>query len=134
MLTPTDTPQPYTDYYGEILHEVDLKPTLLWENANPNSNFATQTVTDIKDMSRYKYIIFAYKWMDIGIGIKYDKFNFAVNGYVDLFFMGGTETVCRNFQFKSSTSGVFGDSYHNGSKDSTGTYIIPIAIYGTNIL
>lgn len=133
---------PYEEYNGAIVREKDIEPVLLWENPSPNNALASGGITT-GDMSKYKYIEIVYKY---SVSSGYSKCVFkAVYEASTTFFISsanaqqyGELIVSRGFTFTNSTT-LTADK---GTKISIGSSspaddnnkIVPIAIYGTNVL
>lgn len=110
----------------------ELNAVLLWENGNPNSNFATQTITNILDMSAYKYIVVEAKMSSsVTVGSILEKMPYVLNGTASVSRIDDN-FVGRVFKIVSATSMYFDDAYRSGTKDNS--LMIPYRIYGTNIL
>lgn len=136
MLNEGSTALPYQPYNGPIIHEKDITPVLLWENATPNVAFAAQTITTI-DMSKYKYIVFEYKDVSSTTYKKTKKIEYNIDNGNDFsigepLYTGAMTAYARKMKISSSTSIVFNDCYLGSSVDNA--FMIPIAIYGTNLL
>jgi len=142
MLNEGTHPYPYQEYKGAIVREKDIEPVLLWENSSPNSAMASGGITT-GDMSKYKYIEIVYKYSATSA---YSKCVFkAVYEASTTFFISsanaqqyGELIVSRGFTFTNSTT-LTADK---GTKISIGSSspaddnnkIVPVAIYGTNVL
>lgn len=131
--------QPYHEYCGEILHEMDLEPTLLWTNLNPNTSFRAQQI-DV-DMTNYKYIIVEYKRVSnstfqetaikkLGVAPYPGDPETPIGFCISEIGMDGT-IIYRPVCFTSLTKLYILDCKYNGNTDNAG--LIPIRIYGTNI-
>lgn len=133
MLNEGDHAYPYQAYNGAIVHEKDIAPVLLWENGNPTSALGSGNVTTLSN-SNYKYLIFAYK-IDYASSkaIQYIKVDNEL--YRDIFICAtnnSNSNYTRVATILSSTSVAFTGGFVDGASDDTA--IIPIAIYGTNVL
>jgi hypothetical protein len=78
MINEGTEPLPYQEWNGSIIHEKDIKPVLLWENASPNASLASQPISIssllnyIKIGQRFKI---GYKRSIVnGAGIQYQEF------------------------------------------------------------
>lgn len=138
MLNEGSQALPYQPYNGAIIHKVDIEPVLLWENANPNTSFAEATITTA-DMSKYKYIVIEYKaYYANNQSTKFLKsaikdFDNGRLSLTDVFESISEDlSSCRNMIINSTTSITIGDNYTNQNVDNT--RLIPVAIYGTNLL
>lgn len=133
MLVKGSTPATYQPYNGPIVHKADIEPVLLWENSSPDSSFAAQNIT-VQDMSAFKYIVIGYKINDGSANainyhkIKHDNSYFQICNAIS----GTNNFYSREFQFVNSTTIRIISGYYNGSVSDSS--IIPVEIYGTNIL
>lgn len=139
MLNEGSTALSYQAYNGEIVHQKDIDAVLLWKNANPNSSMGEITLTDLPDMSKFKYIIITYKYF-IGdtLALQYKKIKYGINK--NAFILGGNievEVASRKVYFASATSIIFYVSYQlansSSSASTSNNFIIPNEIYGANI-
>ena len=141
MLNEGNHAYPYQEYNGKILHQKDIEPTLLWQNGSPSSDFAEQTITTA-DMSKFKYIVVEYKYYYQNFGSQILKAKIEVNQNYQISCANVPyEFISRQFKISSNTSIIFSNVY---KMDSTGTWgnasttdqnlLVPVAIYGTNIL
>ena len=134
MLNEGSHPEPYQPFYGGLVREKDITPVLLWENGNIGS-FADEILT-LSNMASYKFIVVAYEYDDSNdYGIQYAKFKVQV-GKKYIISMNDCKTGkvnSREFTIDSNTQITFDYDYDEGQSSSTG-FIIPIAIYGTNLL
>lgn len=133
---------PYEAYNGEIVHKADIEPVLLWENSSPDSAMASGGITT-QDMSKYKYIEIVYKYSATSA---YSKCVFkTVYEASTTFFISsanaqqyGELIVSRGFTFTNSTTLTAdkGTKISIGSSSPTddNNKIVPLAIYGTNVL
>ena len=127
---------PYQPYNGDIVREKDINGTLLWENGNPTADFAEQTLRNLPDLSKYKYIVIKTRLGTSGTNnyvSKYELLDFsgedttltvatAINGTI----------YSRVFKLLSSTSLKFMDG--KAGSTTSNSVVIPVAIYGTNVL
>ena len=121
-----------------------LEPTLLWENPNPNINFNVANPISVSSMQPYKFIIIEYKsnaasiqtifvkLRIIGTGIQ-TNFVLGLNAYAN----GNCYVVSRPLNIPNYTNISFGRAYsmqigETGSENDSD--LIPVRIYGTNIL
>ena len=129
----------YLPYNGPILHQVNIEPVLLWENATPNVDFASGYITVSENPLNYKYIVVAFKTYKTNDEIKIQKFG-SIEGTTS--FNGTFYTsaklwnIARNITFSNSTTisldvGVYQEEGVTGSSNGVA---IPVAIYGTNLL
>lgn len=130
MLTESDHAYPYQAYNGAIVHEKDITPVLLWENGNPNSSLSSGTITTL-DMSKFKYIVFEYKVYKTFVGTQTIKVKYAIGDSGSMTYIASSY-IGRNIYIASSTTITFSSAYENGTANDD--FIIPIAIYGTNVL
>jgi hypothetical protein len=152
MLTKGTIPYPYQPYNGAIIHQKDLDEiteelqlTLLWENGSTSSEFSGGDITLSEAITNYKYIVIEYV-ENLYIGMKsniiqHRKFRTGTSyGYttmrMKLFgyspYDADGDMLTRYIGVKSDTQlYVFGG--YNGST-SNNWVMVPIKIYGTNIL
>ena len=129
----TDT---FSEWNGEIIHEKDIEPVLLWENANLNTPFGEQTITLNESIANYKYII-----VDV-LGTYYgDKQCRNVEKFVSLIkefeiilfgiYQNTSKSYSRNIYIGSDgkTCTVFRAC---GAGTATDSPCIPAKIYGSN--
>lgn len=131
MLSDTSYPVPYQKYNGAILHEADAG-VLLWKNTSL-STFSETTLTGLPDLSKYKYIIFAYRLGGSGNATIFEKVVFdTTNKFAYLNVSSNEYTASRLIEFVSNTSiKIYGGYQGTTPNDSR---CIPVAIYGSNIL
>ena len=110
---------------------------LLWQNLSPTSAFAETTLTDLPDLSQFKYLLFGYK-DDYGSD-KVERFipiKYAANAGLNLNCIAQDTTVqyicSRYIKILSSTSIKMNNCYKNQAVDNI--YLTPTRIYGTNDL
>ena len=113
-----------------------LQATTLWTNQNPTSAMSQNTITT-SNMSSYIAIIVEYKlYYGAGQTTLFQKVAFSSEKDFALSCCAGGANedlrVYRSFQFTSATSIEIRNCYANSSIDNN--RLIPIAIYGTNIL
>jgi hypothetical protein len=116
-----------------------LEPTLLWENPNPNVAFnnygSSHPITISND---YNYLVFAYKNDSGDKTIFYSKqsgkWGNATMYYPLTLAKPNNYTYYRNFVRTSATSGYFDNGKNGIEGRDDNTVMLPIAIYGTNIL
>lgn len=121
------------------LNTLETSEKLLWTNQSPNSAFQSQSITTSDDMSNYKYIVIIYKQeQDDAQSSKLEthmKFNYELDKYGSLTSLSNNE-ICvefyRLFKINSSTTIQFNDGWKSSIKDNTS--IIPLYIYGTNVM
>lgn len=126
----------------ELLNKSDieslLEPVLLWENPNPDSSFTSTGSSNpitVPNINNFKYLILGYKyWYDSNQSIFYIKIkNNRFGTFVGTAVSSNEQLVLqREFEFTSNTSLYFKDCYSNQQVDNQ--RLIPIVIYGTNIL
>ena len=116
-----------------------LEPTLLWSNNNPNNAFSNQDAILNQDTSNFKYLVIEWKnYMGNVIGTSDGNKTRGSNitkldnnvGYGYMLFEGSENY--RILFIKSKTIVHFDDTTSNFT--SPNQLIIPVAIYGTNIL
>lgn len=114
-----------------------INATELWRNPDITQNFAAQTIT-IANKENFAYLIFIFaannqsgdnqREQYITKMINFDNEQFAVR----LYNTNGTNIHYRYALIPNNTSVQFNDATSGGTTDNT--RIIPVAIYGTNIL
>lgn len=115
----------------------DLKPTLLWENPNPNNSFVETTLNNLPDMSNYTYLIIGFK-DDNGNDkvVRFEKIKYKANAGFNLVYIAQDTSVLfsvsRYIKILNATSIEIKDAYKNQSVNNV--YLIPCFIYGTNLL
>lgn len=134
-----DHAYPYQAYNGAIVHEKDITPVLLWENASPTNDFASGDITVSENPLNYKYIVVKFKTYKTNNEVKIQKFGSvagttAFNG--TFYTSAKLWNVARNFTISNSTTisidtGVYQEEGVTGTSNAVA---IPIAIYGTNVL
>ena len=130
ILVEGETAAPYQPYNGPIIHEKDITPVLLWENGTPNVAFSAGSVTT-DDMSNFKYLIIKNKMTSSSTLCRFDKVEKIVGQ--DIWLGQGVDyNYYRNINIDSNTQISFSNGYKSGSTDND--CLIPIAIYGTNLL
>ena len=118
----------YTEKVISKVYNESLDYTLLWENASPNSSFSSGSITT-QDMSKFKFIVVEYKdYASAYWGCKYMK----CNGKSQMYINATEDGYTRKLNFSSGTS-ISVDDAKSGSTINN-DYLVPIAIYGTNIL
>lgn len=120
MLTKSSLNYPFQLFNGRVIHAVDVEPVILWTNPSPNVDFGGQIT--VSDMSIYKYIVIEYKDDPASdTASKYLKVKYEALKSLYIEHPDGMRLV----DFLNSTTIDF---------DTAVNYIIPVAIYGTNIL
>ena len=135
MLNVGSTALPYQPYNGEIIHRKDIEPALLWENGSPNSSFAGQTITLSESVSNFKFIVIEFKNYYSGTQSSYFRKIKLVSDFNLIATSSNNNenlVISRGGYKASNTSITFYDAYANQAVDND--RLIPIAIYGTNIL
>jgi len=123
-------PTSYTEKVIANVYNQALDYTLLWENGSPNSSFNSGQITT-QDMTNFKYIVVTYKKDNSTGGVyikKYEKIigqDVYITEYVD-------DVYRRNLNYDNNTRLTFGSGVKGTTSDNS--IIIPIAIYGTNVL
>lgn len=105
---------------------------LLWTNASPTSDFASQTITSV-DLSEYAYAIVQY-----ALSKSYNQYRYLwtvlIDGYEHVTFFPQYKNWNRSV--KVSTSSVYFSScnvyntYANTGSSISNDYMIPLYIYG----
>jgi len=136
MLVKGSTPATYQPYNGPIVHQKDIEPVLLWENPNPNVAFAAQNIT-VQDMSSFKYLVFMYKnEYTSAYALEILKIKAQIGVYLSFEYINQdtvNQLICnRILNITSTTSISITDAYRNQTVDNN--KLIPVAIYGTNLL
>lgn len=132
MLNEGDTAKPFVDFYGRIMHAIDVEGVLLWQNGNEDTSFATQTIS-VPNMSEFKYLMFGFKINSSATSItQYFKIKCksSSGGYAWFSFIddSSTDTYKRTIKINSMTSITFNEGYRNSS--ATSNSCIPTTIYG----
>ncbi len=115
---------------GSIVHEANIAATILWENTSSSTTFASDDYP-IADASNYAYLIIAFKPYSTA-GITYIKVKNEIKSEVASLTYVSDVYLGRCFQIKSNTVVHFDHAYRSGVLNDE--RIIPVAIYGTNIL
>ena len=135
MLNEGSEAKPYQEYYGAIVHKVDIEPVLLWENSSPNSAFASGNIS-IKDCSGFEFIIYGCKINNDGdSAIQYFKVRnstTASKAYISMTSNDTQDLYHRRFTLTNSTTIAVDSGYKNATSNNNAC--IPVAIYGTNVL
>ena len=130
-------PVTYQPYNGAIVHEKDITPVLLWENANDNADMVENTQLLSETCSNYSRIRVLYKrqtWSNqysFAEGLPNEYLNCAAH-------TGGTEGVIlmyRGIQF-NDTNVTFSNAYFAGGSTSEyqdNSRVIPIRIWGLKV-
>jgi len=132
MLVEGDTPKPFVDYNGKVMHAIDVEGVLLWQNGNEDTSFGEQTIS-VPNMSAYKYLMFGFKINSSATSItQYFKIKCknSSGGYAWFSFIddSSTDTYKRTIKINSMTSITFNAGYRNSS--TTPNSCIPTTIYG----
>ena len=131
------------DLLDEINASVNAKitPTVLWTNPDTSVDFAGQTIA-IADSTPYNYLIIEYVYVK-ETSDRLNKFILIKNENASSqisdinISSSDIELVCRSISLASPTSFVFGTCRKaaiDGTITSSNGNLVPIAIYGTNIL
>lgn len=132
MLNEGTTALPYQAYNGKVIHQVNIEPTWLWTNPNPTSDFNEQTII-IDNLSNYKYLVVEFKLYKTFTGTpKLEKFKNEIGTHYGTLNCGDDTFYGRKFYVISSNEVKFSKAYRGST--TIVDYVIPLAIYGTNIL
>jgi len=125
------------------LEAEQVKNTLLWENANPNTAFAgnSSNPIPISNIYDFKYYIVKFKKYRASSDVEYAIFSTSSHDWCQMMTFWWTSNVMlivgREVVLVNNTTNiVFGDGRYinNGSSGTGNDYCIPLAIYGTNSL
>ena len=136
MLNEGSTALPYQAYNGKIMHEIDVDGVLLWENGNHNTSFAETTLTNLVDLTQFKYLTFKWKYTEFANQAPtFTNIQYVASAYYYLMGqnVGNGEISSRVGQFLSSTSLAIYSAYvdtNNAGASANNNRIIPLAIYG----
>ena len=139
MLNKGSTPEPYQEWYGEIVHTKDIDPVLLWENPNPNSAYSGDVLT-IPTLPNYKYLVIQFKTgdyeytMKLPRGSSNNEFRSFLQsaGYYNSNYTIGIRMVEQ--QPSTQTYLYIGSGANQTTVTSDNNMCVPTKIYGTNIL
>lgn len=124
---------------GAVVHKLEITGDLLWENANPFTQFtargSSNQITLAKSLANYKYIV-------VVVGFSY----YSVVGDLVFKFVARTntdnvigwskastsESVWCSMQIVNNTKVYFSDT-KGQSGNNANSYLTPRAIYGTNV-
>lgn len=112
-------------------------PTLLWQNGNPNVQFAAQSVLLSESLSNFQYLIIEWG-RDEGTNKlpMFTKFRILIGAREFLQMQMKTnlfdDRYTREFTITDATHITFHNGYYNGVQ--TNGAMLPIALYGTNDL
>ena len=127
---------PYEPPYGAIVHTKDIEPVLLWENPNPNSAFADQSVSLSQAITNFKYYKVVFIANNLSTENSHEKQVLTYFSYSDgafrMFSTNGSDIFYRYAKFTNGTTINFADGKTNTTTDNY--RCIPLAIYGTNVL
>ena len=134
MLVEGSHPYPYEEYNGNIIHEKDITPTLLWENSSPTSAFSGGDITTL-DMSKYKYI-YIEKRDDLldNDSVTWQKFTYKTGTLClssTAVYSSQARPLARTFTINSGTSISWSADGYRGSS-ALNSICIPLKIYGSN--
>ena len=99
--------------------------TLLWKNASPTSNFATQTIS--LDLSEYQLVAIEYRFKTDIANMQVIIGKVGATVILDVISSGGYVGI--RAAITSETGVKFNNAHYNGNDNVTG-YIVPTAIYG----
>lgn len=127
---------PLTYYYGPIVHTQDIEPVLLWSNPNQSSALTSLSVTNMNSMANYEYLVIQYKDY-ISHGYKYIKvkrggYNYRIYCVTEV--SGTVVSITRVITFTSNTSFNIEEDKTSTSIGGKDSFLVPTAIYGTNLL
>lgn len=118
-----------------------LEPTLLWENPNPNSSFSAQNLVLSQNSQNFKYLVLRYKlYMGAKINGKDGELNRGaefmqkVDNTIGNGYLIGAESNQAYRVLGVTSYTVVSLSNTTSSFEAPNQLIIPIDLYGTNIL
>jgi len=121
---------PYYDSHNK-------EPVLLWENGSPSTTFTGGTINLSQAKSNFKFIVVAYISQKGGNYYKYGKVPSGSQIMLDYVIAEWTngaprrKVLSRPLYYNSDTS--FNVDHCYGDGDFFDDYVIPVAIYGTNL-
>ena len=140
MINEGSTALPYQEYNGAIAHQKDVESILLWQNATPNSSFTNRNAISINGMNNYKYIVIAFTYYYSTYKTpKYVKFE-NINGSSLLSDTNiPNDYANRVFTINKTNQTITFDVCNACKTNVSSIYtedglVIPLAIYGTNVL
>ena len=114
-----------------------LEPTLLWANSNPANDFVTQGVTLSPKATDFRYVVIQWAYWKEWAGLNLTKMAVAKTSNVTVMLSGqnqqASEYISRGVYITNTGDMFFEACKRNGNNGADG-FIVPIAIYGTNIL
>ena len=146
MLNKGSEAEPYQEWNGEIVHKKELEPVLLWENTKgPNSSWnSTNVITLSQSYTNFKAIVIGYIPGENKTNIYTKKIlteNIRSSEAIDIAHLGtfGSGFMMeRKLTFNSTTSATTDDKgigyKFDGTSYGNANFMIPMYIYGTNIL
>lgn len=128
------TALPYQSHNGRIMHEIDCKGVLVWQNGNPNAAFSASVVS-VNDLSNYKKLLIVVNRGYNQIYMQHFMLDVGVGNYCAISFVVSARYLyTRTAQIQSSTSIRFTEgSFSDITTASPVSYddgCVPIAIYG----
>ena len=138
MLNEGSTALPYQPYSGEVIHKKEIEPVLIWTNSSPSSSMSGNTEINLnQSLNNFKYIIVEYSITNSSASRFYRKFRVKENIQINEVVAKWADTysvilVSRPLYYTNETTYTSDSCYSSGS--SKNEYLIPQAIYGTNIL
>lgn len=124
------------------MNDIKNEPVLLWQNATPNASYSNNSINLLYNINNYKYIVICYKYYSTANwGYQFIKVQFnqpqiiliGGSGYSNE--ISATRIIRREPNIFNALT--IGEAYLSTSSDLMKTdnnYMIPVAIYGTNIL
>ena len=124
----------YQPYNGKVMHVIDCQGVLLWENGDPSSVFANQSIT-VLNINDYSYLEIEYKYnKDLRVS-QVMKVSTSLTAGTDSEFIiscsnqdQASNVASRSFIIQNDTTIYVGSGGFNGNVNQA--YIIPVAIYG----
>lgn len=123
----------YTSPHGPIIHQSDIKPALLWENANPYTSYGENN-PPISDSSTFKYLIIGAMINTSSVqAVQFFKIQNITGktAYLSLTDNTSNNLYHRGLTITSNTQIGFQGGYINSSRNDV--CCIPVRIYGSNI-
>jgi len=130
----------YTGLNDNYLYLIqsDDTPVLLWQNTNPSSAFAAQTIT-ISNSAAYQYLVIGVKNYMNWTSYNFIKIKNTVGGNAMLYSIetDGTKfigTKSRKVTITSNTRITFSAAWDTNNNVQNNGVCTPVIIYGTNVL
>lgn len=121
-------PTSFQKGYGAIVHEKDIQPILIWENATPNSGMEAGTTVNLtKNIDDFSFIRIMFKQVNDEPHYQIGDYKFNENTW-DYVLSIFTSTYRRNVIRPTNNTLYFEGGYSNSTPNNN--CIIPIKIYG----